>query len=216
MRTISNFLPGAVLACALGIFCSGSTASENETANGENLVAFIGQKIGLIKQDEPKCSHCIIMDAHYVATYRVLETVFGNYRDPVITFDVFDHFGAPAFSNYDTVLLFVSRQASGRWIHEKYQFFDLYRGTDGQWYGCGDPYRNNREAKRTVHVRPVQFVEPVSYTLDALDQEQIERRYPADYFEIRDGRAYCLLGTSVNDLFQAKKETALTARGIFK
>jgi hypothetical protein len=56
----------------------------------------------------------------------------------------------------------------------------------------------------------------VSYPLDDLDQAQIERFYPAEYFEVREGRAYCLLGTSVNDLFQAKKETVLTARRIFK
>lgn len=207
MRTISKYFPRAVFACALTAFCSVSAAGENDTANGERLLAFIGQKLRLSEQEAPKCNTCIILDSHYVATYRVLENVYGNYRDDVITFDVYDHYGTPAFSKYENVLLFVSRQANGTWTHEKYQFYDLYRGTDGQWYGCGDPYRNIRNARRTVHARPVQFAEPVSFPLGDLNQQQVERLYPAEYFEIREGRAHCLLGTSVNDLLQAKKET---------
>jgi len=35
-------------------------------------------------------------------------------------------------------------------------------------------------------------------------------------FDIRGGRAWCLKGTSVADLFEAKKQTVLAARGIFK
>jgi hypothetical protein len=216
MRAITKFLPVAAFACALTAFCSISSAGENDTANGERLLAFIGQKLQLSKQEKPKCDNCIIFDSHYVATYKVLEKVHGNFSDDVITFDVYDHYGIPAFSKFDNVLLFISRRDNGTWEHEKYQYYDLYRSTDGQWYGCGDPYRSVRDARRTVHARPVQFVEPVSYPLDDLDQAQIERFYPAEYFEVREGRAYCLLGTSVNDLFQAKKETVLTARRIFK
>ncbi len=191
-------------------------ATENDTANGEHLLAFIGQKIRLSEEDPPKCDNCVIMDVYYVATYRVLETVHGSYRDDIITFDVYDHYGTPAFSSYDNVLLFVSRRADGTWRHEKYQFVDLYRATDGQWYGCGDPYGNVRPPRRTVHARPVQFAEPVSFPLGDLDPPEVEQHFPAEYFAIREGRAYCVLGTSVNDLFQAKKETVLTARGIFK
>ena len=216
MRTISKYMLRAVFACTLATFCSLNTASESDTARGEHLLAFVGQKIRLSEQKTAKCSNCIVMDSHYVATYRVLNIVYGIYRDDVISFDVYDHYGAPGFSQFDTVLLFVSRQADGKWMHEKYQFFDLYRGTDGQWYGCGDPYGGMRVPHRKVHARPVRFVEPVSYPLAALDRAQIERYYPAKYFKIRDGRAFCVLGTSVKDLFQAKKETVLTARGIFK
>ncbi len=193
-----------------------SIAGENDTANGENLLAFIGQKLSMSKQEEPKCNNCIIMDSHYIATYQVLERVFGNYSPDVISFDVYDHYGVPAFSKYDTVLLFVSRRVDGTWKHEKYQYFALYRATDGQLYGCGDPYRGVPDPDRTVHARPIRFVEPVSHSLEGLDRQRIEQLYPAEYFERRGGRAHCVLGTSVNDLFKAKKETVLTARGIFK
>ena len=213
MRTTENLFASSALALALGMTCLAGGASEGR---GENLLAFVCQKISLTQQAPPRCDNCILMDAYYVAGYRVLETVFGEYRGGAIRFDVYDHYGAPAFSAYDTVLLFVSRQPDGSWKHEKYLFHPLHKGADGQWYGCGDPYAGTAHPHRTVQARPVQFAAPVSFPLDELSPNKIKRLYPAGYFEIRDGRAVCLLGTPVAELFEAKKQTVLTARGIFK
>ncbi|CAH0186975.1 hypothetical protein SRABI118_01394 [Massilia sp. Bi118] len=199
-----------------GLSCLAHAASADSAANGENLLVFVGQKISLEKQPPPGCDNCIIMDEHFVANYRILDTVFGDYRANTIAFDVYDHYGTPAFSTYETVLLFVSRQPDGSWVHEKYQFYDLHQGVDAQWYGCGDPYQNYPNPPRTVKARPVEFAAPVSYPLKELKPEQIKRYYPAGYFDIRGGRAWCLKATSAADLFEAKKQTILTARGIFK
>lgn len=216
MRKTTTWLAAAALAVGLGMYFTPSLADDNAPAYGENLLAFIGQKIGLSEQASSACKDCIIMDAHYLATYRIVDIVYGNYRRGSITFDVYDHYGTPAFSRYETVLLFVSQQRDGTWMHEKYQYYDLHKGVDGEWYGCGDPYQRAPHRRGTVQARPVQFPEPVSYLLDDLDAKQVEHYYPADYFEIRNGRAYCMKGTPVKALFEAKKETVLAARGIFK
>jgi len=214
MRTTTKLL-AASLVLVSGLSCLSRAAAGDDTANGEDLLVFIGQKISLERQP-PHCDNCIIMDESFVANYRILDTVFGTYRGNTIAFEVYDHYGKPAFSNYETVLLFVSRAPDGSWVHEKYQFADLYRGVDGQWYGCGDPYGGYPNPRRTVQARPVEFAAPVSYPLENLEPEQIKRRYPAGYFALRGGRAWCLKGTSVADLFEAKKQTVLAARGIFK
>jgi len=215
MRT-THFFANVTLALSLGLACLVSTASENNAGNGENLFVFIGEKISLEKQEPPACDRCVIMDLHYVAHYRILDTVFGDYHGNTIAFDVYDHYGEPRFSQSDTVLLFVSRRPNGTWIHEKYQFAELHRGSDGAWYGCGDPYGYGFTGKRSVKARPIQFAAPVSYPVTDLQPEEIRDYYPADIFEVRGGRAYCTVGTSVADLFTVKKETVLTARGIFK
>lgn len=214
MSAATNF--AAVLAVATGLACAPVLADEPRTARGENLVVFIGQKISLVAQAPRPCANCMIMYSHYLATYRVVEQVHGKALGESLTFDVYDHYGEPAFSRYETVLLFVSRLRDGSWQHERYLFNDLYKATDGQWYGCGDPYRSFRDPPRTVRAQPVRFPAPVSYPVDKIDPEDLEVYYPPGYFDIRDGRAYCLMGTSVNDLFTAKKETVLKARGIFE
>lgn len=215
MDAVHLFLRTATFVLAMLALSASCWASEVAARNGERLLAFIGNKVELTEQAHPACPDCMILDSHYVATYRILATVSGNYRGEQITFDVFDHYGKPAFSNYENVLLFVSAREDGTWVHEKYQFHALYQATDGQWYGCGDPY-GTATATRTVHARPVQFLEPVSFPLDDMSNKEIQRKYPTGYFEIRNKRAYCVKGTSVTDLFQATKETVLKARGIFE
>ena len=76
------------LAVSLGLSSPGSTASEG---NDDKLLVFIGKKISLEQQEPPSCDRCVVMDSHYVADYRILDTVFGNYRGNTIAFDVFDH-----------------------------------------------------------------------------------------------------------------------------
>lgn len=215
MQTKSKHL-AASLALVSGLGCLNSATAGDETGKGENLLVFIGQKISVEKQQPPRCDNCIIMDEHFVANYRILDTVFGDYRGNTIAFDVYDHYGTPAFSTYETVLLFVSRAPDGSWVHEKYQFYDLHQGVDGQWYGCGDTYQSYPNPPRTVKARPVDFPAPVSYPLKDLRPEQIKRYYPSGFFDIRGGRAWCLKGSSAADLFEAKKQTTLAARGIFK
>jgi len=210
-------LAGAVLGVAVGLgsaACVATAAAGDEAP--EKLLVFVGQKIDLTEQKTHPCDNCIVMDLHYLATYRILDTVYGNYRGDTIRFDVHDHYGTPAFSKYETVLLYLRRQPDGSWVHEKYQFNDLYRGLDGQWYGCGDPYGATPNPPRTVRARPVEFPAPVSYPLEDMSPERIARSYPAPYFEIRGGRAYCLQGAPVHDLFEAKKQTVLKARGLFQ
>ena len=211
MRTMRK-----LLAIVLALFCLVSAAAEKTGGEAENLLVFVGQKISLVKQVDAPCDNCIILDEHYLATYQIVDTVYGNYRGQDISFDVYDHYGTPAFSKYETVLLFVSRQPDGSWVHEKYQFNDLHQGVDEQWYGCGDPYGTSPNPPRTVKARPVKFPAPVSYPLEGMSVEQIKRYYPAGYFKIRGGRAWCLKGAPVQDLFEAKKQTVLQARGIFK
>lgn len=204
------------LVCTLALSSPLRAATADEAPNPEQLFAFVGSKISVTLNPVPPCTDCMFMDQRYAASYRVLKSVFGDYRDETITFDVYDHYGVPAFSKFDTALLFVSKQEDGTWVHEKYLYVDLYKATDGQWYGCGDPYRSSAFEARTVHAKPVQFLDPVSYSLAGMDRSHIRRFYPAKYFQIRKGRAYCLLGTSVDDLFQAHKETVLAARGYFE
>lgn len=176
------------------------------------LLAFIGQKVSLTEHPLPPCDLCVLRNAHFVATYRILDTLHGNHRGSTITFDVYDHYGVPGFSKFDTVLLYLRQRQDGSWVHEKYQFNDLYKGVDDEWYGCGDPYARFPQVKRTVQSRPVEFAKPVSYNIAKALPDFVKSRYPAEYFDVRNGEAICKLGTSAADLLKAKLETSLAPR----
>jgi len=82
-----------------------------------NVYVFIGQKLKVDYEPEPYYCDVITMDSRFNAVYKILEQEFGHYNKDTISFTVFDHYGRPAFSKYQNVLLFVSEYC-GKLYHE--------------------------------------------------------------------------------------------------
>ncbi len=123
--------------------------------------------------------------------------------------------GVPAFSKFNYVLLFVSNY-NGKFYHEKYQYFDVYKTKEGKWASCGDPYKFDEYHRKGLKAVRLEFNEPVSFDLSTLTDERIRKLYPKPYFIINNKKALCVMGAYVEDLFQVKKEGVLKARGIFE
>ena len=117
--------------------------------------------------------------------------IFGTYKADTIEFIAFDHYGQPAFSEYKTVLLYVSN-FNGKLYHEKYMYSDVYQTIDGRWAGPyeSQDYSHENNKNTTVKPEPIAFQEPISFDLKNLDKESIKRFYPEPYFRIRKGRAF--------------------------
>ncbi|RYE27428.1 MAG: hypothetical protein EOP48_34470, partial [Sphingobacteriales bacterium] len=109
----------------------------------KNLYAFVGQKISLVQYD-PNSDYnnpinieidastgdtitmrkrSFVMDNAFEVRYKVLHAVYNDLRVDTITFRAYDHYGRPAFENYSTVLLYLSKSKdSSHYFHQKYQF----------------------------------------------------------------------------------------------
>jgi hypothetical protein len=159
----------------------------------------------------------IIFDGRYVAKYKVLKLVYGSYKADTIEFIAFDHYGEPAFSKFKTVLLFVSIK-DGKFYHEKYQYFDVYKTVGGRWANPGDPYKPDGFGdyhRKIIKPQFVKFKEKAYYDISKYDEERINKFFPKKYFKIINQKAYPFMGTYIEDLFTVKKEGVLKARGIF-
>ena len=103
-----------------------------------NLFAFVGKKISVIEFDpnaEQKgvkfydsiIRDTIIRKSHYMdnayrCKYLIVENVFNNPKIDTIDFIAYDHYGNPAFSKYETALLYVSKSIKeNHYYHQKYQ-----------------------------------------------------------------------------------------------
>lgn len=188
--------------------------NKNSAAEMANtLFAFVGKKIAVTPKPSPDDS----FDAVFEARYQVLQKVYGDYQGDTITFAVYDHYGTPAFERYDHALLFVSKGSNG-WYHEKYQYFDVYLTADGNW---ASPYKERAYADTNQRgaVKPVPIVFPsqATYLLNekTWEEGEVEYWFPAPYYRIEKDKAIPLYGNYVHDLFRLKKETVLTARGLF-
>ena len=158
----------------------------------------------------------IYMDSEYLAKYKILQLVHGSYKSDTIEFTVYDHYDKPAFSEYQTVLLFVS-EYHGELFHEKYQYFDLYMTEKGKW---ASPYSSkdyNHPFKDSITVQPekIPFIDKVSYSVKKMPADVKKELFPRPYYKIEKKRAIAIYGNYVEDLFKLKQQTILKARGIY-
>ena len=116
-----------------------------------NLFAFIGKKISIeefnpnqkptkIEFDSITGDSIIrrsyVMDNAFHARYIILQPVFNNLKTDTIDFDVYDHYGRPAWENFESVLLYISKSKEGdHFFHQKYQYDELYKASNGVWKG---------------------------------------------------------------------------------
>ena len=156
------------------------------------------------------------MDLAFKAQYRVLDVIHGDYKIDVIDFEAYDHYGRPAFEKYRFVLLFVSKH-EGRYFHQKYQYFPVFKTIKGSWAGCGSPYQFDPVHDYSAFApRDMGFTADAYFEIRNLAPAEIAQRFPASYYSISEGRAYCKMGNPASELFEVKKRGVLKARGLFQ
>ena len=195
----------------------------------DSLIVFVGEKIEVNYVERPfRMSDTIIegndtiirvrvvMDSEYLAKYKILQLVHGSYKSDTIEFTVFDHYGKPAFSKYQTVLLFVS-DYDGKLYHEKYQYFDLYMTENGKWASPYSEETYNHPFKDSITVNPeiIPFTDKVFYSTRKMQKNEIKEKFPEPYYKIKNKQAIAVYGNYVEDLFKLKQQTILKARGIY-
>jgi hypothetical protein len=181
-------------------------------AENVNLFVFVGEKISVDAFSPVLPEGSYSMDNAFKAKYKIIKTVYGKFENDTIEFEAYDHYGIPPFSKYTNVLLYVSRE-NGKWYHQKYQYSDVYLTTDGRWAGAYSQDYKHEYNKNNTSIAPVtiSFKDSVSYPIGELQAEW----FPRPYYEIKNGRAYVLMGNYVEELFLLKKTGVLKARGLF-
>ncbi len=177
------------------------------------LFVFVGEKLMVESLPSKRGS----MDNSFKARYLVVEKVFGNFSNDTIEFVVYDHYGKPSFSKFNTALLYVSAD-SGTYYHQKYLYDDVYKTKDGRWAG---PYSDDYEHESNKHtkIKPVKidFINRVAYPISIVDDDgiKISYSYPKPFFKTDGDSAIAIYGNYIEDLFKLKKNGVLKARRIF-
>lgn len=182
----------------------------------DSLYVFVGKKIELVKFEIPHKTSEIILDEGFKAKYQIIKNVYGNYNKDTIEFEVFDHYGIPAFSKYDYVLLFVGNY-NGKLYNEKYLYFDVYKTKNGRWASSYklNEYIFNKNA--TLKPEPIDFSDEVSYKLDLNknNKDRIKKMFAPPYYKIVGDKAIAVWGNYVEQLFELKKGRSLKNKGYF-
>lgn len=182
--------------------------STNEIERNNKLFVFVGEKIDVMAEPAGKTYS---LNNKFTAWYKVLQRVYGKYDGDKIKFTVYDHGGWPAFANYQNTLLFVSED-SGRYIHEKYMYNDVYKTKSGRWAGSYAITDYDYHNITTVKPEIIDFKTEVSYPTKTVYQDGSveEHYYPEPYFKIVGDKAIAIYGNYIEDLFLIKKEGPLS------
>jgi len=178
-----------------------------------NFYVFVGQKLKVDDEPEPYYCDVVTMDSRFNADYLILEQEVGHYNKDTIRFTVFDHYGRPSFSKYETVLLFVSEYC-GKLYHEKYQYFELYKTEDGKWASPGDPYKYDSYHKKNLAAKHIKFADTVWFDVSKLSEAAIKQQYPVPFYKIEGQKAIPVMGSYIDDLVTVKRDGVLKARKI--
>jgi len=200
----------------------------------DSLFVFVGEKIEVVKM--PKIKNPVKIDtiikgndtsyieyitssfdSKYIAKYKILKQVYGNFKLDTIQFTVYDHYGIPAFSNFKHSLLYVTiGEEDGQLYHVKYQFADVYKTKNGRWasgYRTFD-YRDNFAG--SIKPEKIPFKRKISYELKESQKREVERWYPKPFYKIKKNKAIVFLGNYLEELFLLKKNGILKLWGYFE
>lgn len=216
LRQVRGLVPFALLAALL----AGGIASclppriplgKPQAEPSVNLLAFVGRRIEVQPRSDPSS-----MDESFEARYEVLEVVFGEFSGREISFRVWDHYGPPPFTEYEGVLLYLSRDQDG-WFHQKYLYNPVFRNDLGQWAGCGGHLElvakfHKLEVPSAV---PMRFRPDAEFNLSSVAPKDLDEVFPPRHYERRGNKAVCRTGASLGDLFDLRRRGVLTARGVF-
>jgi len=187
----------------------------------EDLFVFVGEKISVTEAPKEPAKPCqnkdgsecitISMDLKYIAKYRVVEMVHGVSPGAEVSFDVYDHYGEPNFAGYKYVLLFVSN-FNGKLVHQKKQYFDVYRTRGGKWATCGDPNNYNSEGVKPAKLLNVAFEPSVYFDITHFSTEYIDREFPMPIWQRQGNKVICQNGVYIDELFRITNEGVLKSR----
>lgn len=157
------------------------------------------------------------MDRSYQAKYKILKLVHGKYRADTIEFITYVHEGnRPEFAYFNHALLFLS-YSDGKLYHEKYQYFDVYKASNGRWASPDPTADYSHPFRNSISVKPekIPFTEGLKFSVRPPSRLLMGRSYPQPFYRIDAEYAIPVYGNYVEDLFRLKMETSLKARGIY-
>lgn len=172
-----------------------------------DLYAMVAKKIKVKREENNNCKNIISLDAKFTATYKVLDTIYGDIKKDTVSFTVYDHHGRPAFEKFDHIVVYLWDMCN-ELVHAKYQFSPVFATVNGQWAAPYNPL-DYKDIDDAFHIKPqiIPFVTPVTFSIKDLPEEYVKTNYPAPYYKIENEKAIAVYGNYASQLFELKNYT---------
>lgn len=165
-HTISLRILLYIFLFSLLICCSSSKKSFYEEQPAINLYAFVGKRVTIERFDATmkrpitryfdkelgdtiSSRHVSLsLDAAYHCTYAVSEPVFNKLTSDTVEFNAYSHSTNLGFEKSEYVLLYLSKDSTGKFYQQKYQYDLLIRNSEGYFGVSGKSIKHLFNQKR--------------------------------------------------------------------
>lgn len=228
IRIVILALLSTFVSCNSSIKTSKNILIDNRN-DSINLYAFIGEKIS-VEEFNPNINNEIIgkeineetgdsvgvVRTHFVmdnalrCKYKVVKNIFNNLRNDTIEFLAYDHYGKPAFSERDSVILYLSKNKKDRhYFHQKYQYDEVFKDKNGNYYSY-PKFKNIEDlkyAKENIKGFKASFKNE-EFNLKNLSPEVIKIYYPGEFYEIKNNFSIPIKGVYLDELIHYRLKTS--------
>jgi len=158
-------------------------------------------------------------EARFVAKYRIVQKICGDYQGDTIVFDVIKLDYDSSFMRSKFLLLMLTKDAGEdeQFVLWANLYHDLFKTAKGLW---ASPYSGQDEiqyvsAESYLKPKRIKFSKEAFYDTKGMTREEIDITFPEPFFKIKKNKAIPLIGNSITELFQFRKDGILKVQNIY-
>ncbi len=175
----------------------------NNEITGKEIDEETGDSVSVIKQH-------YVMDYAFRCQYKVVKNIFNNLPNDTIEFVAYDHYGKPAFSERDVVILYLSEdKKDSHYFHQKYQYDNVFKDKNGNYYSY-PKFRNTEDLKYAKeNIKGFKTnLKNEKFNLKNLDPEVRKIYYPEEFYAIKNNFALPIKALYLNELISYRLKTS--------
>lgn len=221
MRSILIFIAGGIcviVIIAASVFFESYQPSAPpeafpiQNAQKNTFFVFVGEQIDIEPISEIGKSEEATFYDHYEATYRIVEPIWGDYKEETIKFSASSHYQGPPFARNKYVMLFVSKKGEA-WIQEINMHYNVYQTEDEKWAYCGAPTPDRTDGNPAKSYR-INFSQLIYFDTQHFSERAALESFPEPIWLHENGIAKCVMGTYTDELLRVSQEGILKSRGL--
>lgn len=180
----------------------------------QKLFVFIGERLSIKSVDARE----LYNETRFIATYKIIKKICGNYPVDTITFDVIDIQYDTSFARCKYLLLTLIKDTAqgGKLVLWGGLYRDVFKTRDGTWAATYDASDNTTyRGKPVLNPHKMRFSKNAFYNITGLTREEINIRFPEPYYKIKKNKVLPVLGNSIEEIFQFQKYGTLAESNIY-
>ncbi|MFT3703500.1 MAG: hypothetical protein QM802_14085 [Agriterribacter sp.] len=160
-----------------------------------------------------------VNEARFLAIYRIIERVCGNYSGDTIRFNIIDADYDTSFARIKNQLLMLTKDTTE---YNNYRLwgglcFDVFKTKNNRW---AVPFMEKNNVitigQKALNPRKMGFAKDAFYDTKGMTKEEVGTIFYEPYYRIEGNKVFPVLGNSIEEVFRYEREGTLASAGAYE